>query len=95
MSDKAKEMAAKRASSPSKTDLDDEYIDDEFDIEDESGSLQQTSGPQIVNNLKDKGSTLVDFNVSASASLLPPLAGGTIKAPEGYNSQVSKQPKTS
>ena len=80
---------------------DDEYVDEDFDV-DESGSL---SNPQIVNNLRDptnsNGKTnkdMMDFNVSASASLLPPLAGGGRRdtldqQQQAYNSNQSKNDK--
>lgn len=69
---------------------DDEYSNDDFDVEeeDESASLP-ASQAQPANNLRQAPDHLlkakaeqVDVNVSMSASLLPPLAGGG-KAPEG------------
>lgn len=69
---------------------DDEYSNDDFDVEeeDESASLP-ASQAQPANNLRQAPdhllkvkAELVDVNVSMSASLLPPLAGGG-KAPEG------------
>jgi len=42
---------------------------------------------QNLTNEKKKGETIVDFNVSASASLLPPLAGGKQSFHDNYNSQ--------
>lgn len=69
---------------------DDEYSNDDFDVEeeDESASLP-ASHAQPANNLRQAPdhllkakAELVDVNVSMSASLLPPLAGGG-KAPEG------------
>lgn len=68
---------------------DDEYSNDDFDVEeeDESASLP-ASQAQPANNLRQAPdhlkvrSDLVAVDVSMSASLLPPLAGGG-KAPEG------------
>lgn len=54
------------------TSVDDDYIDDEFDVED--------SNPQIVNNMNEKQvfprRATADIDASVSNSLLPPLAGG-------------------
>jgi hypothetical protein len=68
---------------------DDEYSNDDFDVEeeDESASLP-ASHAQPANNIRQApdllkaNSVLVGVDVSMSASLLPPLAGGG-KAPEG------------
>jgi len=68
---------------------DEEYSNDDFDVEeeDESASLP-ASQAQPANNLRvapdhpRTRSDLVAVDVSMSASLLPPLAGGG-KAPEG------------
>ena len=65
----------------------DDDFDDQFDSADMSGSGFAASGAKPAVNIKNvdvstsKGKTgngyeLVDFNVSASASMLPPLAGG-------------------
>ena len=34
--------------------VDDSYVDDEFEVEEESGSMKTSSNPQIINNLKDQ-----------------------------------------
>jgi hypothetical protein len=40
--------------SPSKSGfIDDEYIDDDFEVEEESGSIMTSSNPQVMNNLKE------------------------------------------
>ena len=49
-----------------KKESDDEYVDDEFDFEDE-----EESGKKPVPEKKEE----VDFAISASASMLPPLSG--------------------
>ena len=69
---------------------DDEYSNDDFDVEEEDESTSfPASQAQPANNLRQAPDhlqkpkvDLVDVNVSMSASLLPPLAGGG-KAPEG------------
>ena len=66
----------------------DDDFDDQFDSAEMSGSGFAASGAKPAINIKNvdistsKGKTgtgyeLVDFNVSASASMLPPLAGGS------------------
>lgn len=66
---------------------DDDDFDDQFDSAEMSGSGFAASGAKPAVNVKNvdvstsKGKTgggyeLVDFNVSASASMLPPLASG-------------------
>ena len=70
--------------------IDDEYVDDEFEVEEESGSMQASCNPQVVNNLATKGrNELVDFNVSASASMLPPVAGRN-QSQDGFQSAQAK-----
>jgi hypothetical protein len=49
-----------------KKESDDEYVDDEFDFEDE-----EESGKKPQTEKKEE----VDFAISASASMLPPLSG--------------------
>ena len=69
--------------SESQDNYDDDF-DDDFDVEEGDDSLQVSNSKVItqknhtaIDKTKTiKSETLVDFNVSASASLLPPLAGG-------------------
>jgi hypothetical protein len=53
-----------------KKESDDEYVDDEFDVDEEEESVAKKE---------------VDFAISASASLLPPLAGQRVQ--DSYQSQ--------
>lgn len=104
MSDKAKQMQLRQgagtkleASESQDNFVEDDYIDDDFEVEEESGSMQY-SNSKVQNNLgshgktKKVGETLVDFNVSASASMLPPLAGGkTHTALDNFQSNPSQK----
>jgi hypothetical protein len=67
-----------------KKESDDEYVDDEFDFEDE-----EESGKKPLPEKKEE----VDFAISASASMLPPLSGQGQKAMDAYQSQGRPQGK--
>ena len=81
----------------------DDDFDDQFDSAEMSGSGFAASGAKPAVNIRNnydvstsKGKTgyeLVDFNVSASASMLPPLASGARPAPDmsGTNQYVARQ----
>ena len=80
-------------------------FDDQFESGEMSGSGFQASNAKPASNMRpndtQKGKTgyeLVDFNVSASASLLPPLASGmrpTGIDTSGNNHQVPTNPTPS
>ena len=49
-----KTSPSKHSQSAKKDDIvDDSYVDDDFEVEEESGSMRTSSNPQVINNLKD------------------------------------------